>query len=412
MTPDPVFSGPASGRPALGAPVWDAFAAAHDIRSAHAAFRTWMFDLALPFWSTAGHDATHGGAREQLGLDGSPAEVGYKRMRVQARQLYAFSHAALMGWPEGEACAREVYDFMIRGGERPQGGWVRRLAPDGQGVIDPAIDLYDQAFVVFGLAWFARLTGAPEPLERARRTLTWVRDQMALAPQGFHNVLPPEPGPRQQNPHMHLLEAVLALHQTSGDAGDLALAHDLVELFRQRLFDPATGTLGEFFDLGWSPERGAAGDHIEPGHQYEWVWLLDLYERLTGADVGAEIDALYRFARAHGTDPQTAVVWDVVGRDGTVKQGSARLWPQTEALKAHIVMHRRDPHGDAGRLIPQVVRNFGGRFFRGCPPGAWMDQLDAAGDPAADKIPTSSLYHVFMSYAELDRLAADMAASK
>ena len=37
-------------------------------------------------------------------------------------------------------------------GERAQGGWVRRLSPDGRQALDPAIDLYDQAFVLFALA--------------------------------------------------------------------------------------------------------------------------------------------------------------------------------------------------------------------------------------------------------------------
>ena len=165
--------------------------------------------------------------------------------------------------------------------------------------------------------------------------------------------------------------------------------------------------LGEFFEATWNPASGPPGDHIEPGHHYEWVWLLDLYERLTGVDVGAEIDALYRSARRHGTDLRTGLVWDVVGRDGSAKQRSTRLWPQTEALKAHIAMHRRNPSADAAGLIPQVVRNLGGRFFRGCPAGAWVDQFDDSGVATADKIPTSSLYHVFMGFAELDRLAAE-----
>jgi mannose/cellobiose epimerase-like protein (N-acyl-D-glucosamine 2-epimerase family) len=181
------------------------FHAASDIASAQAAFRSWMFGKALPFWAGAGHDGPGRGAHEHLKLDGSPGSAPYKRMRVQARQIYAFSNAALMGWGRGEALARDGYDFITRCGERSDGGWVRRLSPDGDKVVDPAIDLYDQAFVLFALAWYARLTGEAEPLLRARRTLEWVRRNMARAPGGYCCVLPEEPGPRQQNPHMHLL---------------------------------------------------------------------------------------------------------------------------------------------------------------------------------------------------------------
>ncbi len=86
-----------------------------------------------------------------------------------------------------------------------------------------------------------------------------------------------------------------------------------------------------------------------------------------------------------------------------MRQRSTRPWPQTESLKAHAVMARRG--GDGAALIPLVVRNIGTRFLSGDPAGAWIDQLNAAGTPASDKIPTSSFYHLLMSYAELSRLA-------
>jgi len=387
----------------IGEPDPPGFAGIHDVGSAYQAFHAWMFSHALPFWSSAGHDGPGRGAREQLRLDGTPADVGFKRMRVQARQIYAFSHAALSGWRGGERLARDGYDFITRHGARPDGGWVRRLSPTGDDVLDDAADLYDQAFVLFALAWYARLTGDAEPLQRARSTVEWLRTHMAAPPHGFFNVFPVEAGPRQQNPHMHLLEATLALHETSGDAYYADFAHELVDLFRRYLFDPATGTLGEFFTSEWSLAPGRQGDHVEPGHHYEWVWLLDQYERRTGGVATAELDRLYRFAREYGTDPHTALVWDAVGRDGAVRQRSTRLWPQTEALKAHAVMARRG--GDGAALIPLVVRNLGTRFLAGCPTGAWIDQLDATGKPASDKIPTSSFYHLFTGYAELAKLA-------
>ena len=372
-----------------------------NVSFAHGAFKAWLFDSALPFWAGAGHDGVLG-AREHLRLDGSSAEVPYKRMRVQARQIYVFSQAALLGWREGEALARQGYAFITKSGERADGGWVRRLSATGE-VLDAAIDLYDLAFVLFALAWFLRLTGDPDAAARARRTTAWIRAEMLAPHGGFHNVTPVEPGPRQQNPHMHLLEATLALYEASDDPYYADFAHELVELFRRRLFDPVTGTLGEFFEPDWTPAAGPAGDHVEPGHHYEWVWLLDQYERLTGAAASPEIDRLYQFARRHGEDQATALVWDVVDRRGEPRQRSSRLWPQTEALKAHAVMARRG-FGGADR-VPLVVDNLLSRFFQGCPAGAWIDQFDAEGRPTADKIPTSSFYHVMMGYAELDRLA-------
>ena len=377
------------------------FSWADDIPSAGSAFRRWMYRSALPFWAAAGRDQPHGCAQEHLDLAGGPGGASYKRMRVQARQIYAFSHAALLGWSDGERLAREGYRFICRSGERPEGGWVRRLSPDGRRVLDPATDLYDQAFVLFALAWYARLTGQDEPLDRARRTVAWIRSAMRQAPLGYRCVLPAEPGPRQQNPHMHLLEAALALYQTTGESDYIVLAHELVELFRQRLFDAPTGCLGEFFEPDWSPAAGADGDHLEPGHHFEWVWLLDQYEQITGADVGAEIEALYATGLEFGSHPDEGVIFDVIGRNGTVRRRSLRLWPQTEALKAHLAMHSRGAR--CPELVAKTVRNIGLRFLAGCPAGAWVDQFGETGAPAVDKIPTSSFYHLFMAFAELER---------
>jgi mannose/cellobiose epimerase-like protein (N-acyl-D-glucosamine 2-epimerase family) len=385
-------------------PAFPDFMRVDDIQSAYAAFRTWLFHHALPFWGSIGHEGPGRGACEHLHLDGTRAAVPFKRMRVQARQVYVFSHAALLGWPAGKRLARDGYNFMTGCGEMAKGGWNRQLSPAGDTVLDGAADLYDQAFVLFALAWYARLTGEAEPLLRARRTVEWIHRHMAASPAGFHNVIPVEAGPRQQNPHMHLLEATLALYETTGDKYYASFADELVDLFKRYLFDAQTGTLGEFFQSDWSAAPGPDGDHIEPGHHYEWVWLLDQYEHVTGKDATAEIDRLYQFARTHGTDSQTGMVWDVVGRDGSVKHRSIRLWPQTEALKAHAVMARRG--ANSATYIPAIIRNLGTKFLTGCPPGAWIDQFDAAGAPISNKIPTSSFYHVFMGYAELDKLAS------
>ncbi|HEY0203134.1 MAG TPA: AGE family epimerase/isomerase [Acetobacteraceae bacterium] len=384
------------------------FAGIHDVASAHAAFRGWMFGHALPFWAGAGNDAPGLGVHESLQLDGSPSGVPFKRMRVQARQVYVFSHAALLGWAPGRAVAEDAYAFMARQGARSDGAWARRLSPAGD-MLDPAADLYDLAFVLFALAWHARLTRSEEPLARARRTLDWIAAHMPHPPAGYRNVLPWEDGPRQQNPHMHLLEAVLALYETSGDAHYADHAHALVGLFRRHLFNPATGTLGEFFAEDWTPAPGDAGTHVEPGHQLEWVWLLDQYARLTGGEAGAEASRLYSFALRHGVDPATGLVWDVIGRDGAPRLRSFRLWPQTEALKAHVAMARRG--GDALARVAPTVRGIGTRYLQGCLPGAWTDQLDETGARLSRLIPTSSFYHVFMGYAELDGLALRLNAS-
>ena len=100
---------------------------------------------------------------------------------------------------------------------------------------------------------------------------------------------------------MHLFEAALAWTAVDDAAEWRAMADRLAALCQQRLIDPATGALREFFGAGWSPADGVAGRIAEPGHQYEWAFLLHRWAALTGREAPAAVTrliALRRCARA------------------------------------------------------------------------------------------------------------------
>src|SRR3990172_775831 len=181
------------------------------------AVRHWMLEEALPFWAEHGVDRTFGGYVEQLNLDGSDAGVDFKRVRVVCRQIYVFSHAAILGRGEGAALAQLGYDHLIANAwQGPDRGWARLLDRQGR-VKDSTADLYDHAFVLFALGWYYRLTKDPQVLAWALRTLEFLDTRMRHpAGRGYLTSLPAA-GPRKQNPHMHLLEAALANLEAGGD---------------------------------------------------------------------------------------------------------------------------------------------------------------------------------------------------
>src|SRR3546814_14289476 len=80
--------------------------------------------------------------------------------------------------------------------------------------------------------------------------------------------------------HMHLLEACLALHEATKETAYLDRAGLLLDLFRDRFL--VTGSLREFFTDDLRPAPGDAGRIVEPGHHFEWVWLLHRYGLVTG----------------------------------------------------------------------------------------------------------------------------------
>ncbi|MBM4265242.1 MAG: mannose-6-phosphate isomerase [Deltaproteobacteria bacterium] len=382
--------------------------APHVLPIPFADIRAWMFDEALPFWGTAGLDREHGGFLEELTLDGAETNVAFKRTRVTCRQIYVFSHAALLGWKPGEDLSARGYEALTRKAWLgPDRGWARRLTRDG-GLLDATPDLYDLAFVLFALAWRYRLSADPDALTRLHATLDFIEKHMRPAGgEGFWHVLPSH-GPRLQNPHMHLLEAALVAFEAASEQRFLDLASEIVALFRRRFFDGRT--LAEFFTDDWDRVAGAHPGHlIEPGHHFEWAWILAQYQRLTGADVAAEATALVEFAERHGVDATTQLAYDEVLDDGTPLRSTSRTWPNTERIKGHLALFEiagRDPRAPVASATHALLD-----FHLAVKPrGSWIDQFDPGGKPLSKVVPTSTLYHLFLAFAETLRLQPGLEA--
>lgn len=372
----------------------------HHIRCQYDLLTHWLFDQAFPYWGTIGGDGSaqkpfEWGAHEQLKIDGTPDLPGYKRLRVQARQLYSFTQGALLGWTPANYITEKIYNFM-QNAQLGEGHWAKTLTRKGQ-VQDSSSDLYDLAFIIFSLAWYGRLSNNQKPIEQARQTIQWIEQFMAYPQGGYKNIVPLIPGYRQQNPHMHLLEAVLALYETTGAEQDLVMAHKLIHLFKTKFFNHQSGVLEEYFVENWAPVPCPPATEVEPGHQYEWIWLLSEYKRLTGISHDIEMQRMYNFNERNAVDQVTGLVADKVQKDGTLVNKSARLWVQTEAIRATSLMRDEKSYQHLSKIIDNLLR----RYFKNCPAGTWQDQLTHCYDYKNTKIPTSSFYHIVSGYVQL-----------
>src|SRR5262249_19526677 len=126
----------------------------------------------------------------------------------------------------------------------------------------------------------------------------------------------------------------------SGEGRYLVRAGQLFELFASRFFRSEEGVLGEYFTARLAPADGLAGRLVEPGHHYEWIWLLRRFEWASGRPTDRYVDALYAHADRHGFDRQGLIV-DQVLIDGKHHAPSRRIWPVAEAIKANLVEARR-----------------------------------------------------------------------
>ncbi len=141
---------------------------------------------------------------------------------------------------------------------------------------------------------------------------------------------------------MHLLEAALAWMETGRDPAWEKLAAEIVNLALAHFIDSETRVLREVFDAAWSPAPGEAGLVTEPGHQFEWSWLLERWSRLKN-DAPAHDAALTLFAAGRrGVDAARNAAIDETDPDMTPRRATARLWPQTERLKAALLLGEDD----------------------------------------------------------------------
>src|SRR5690606_35106202 len=145
--------------------------------------------------------------------------------------------------------------------------------------------------------------------------------------------------------HMHLLEACLAWEDGGGDPTWGRLADQLASLAQTTFIDAQGGFLREFFDENWKPAAGEDGRLVEPGHQFEWAWLLVRYSRLPSDPKALEAARrLYAFGQLDVTE-RSRVALDAMNDDGRARGERARLWPQTEWLKAALILAEASSDG-------------------------------------------------------------------
>jgi mannose/cellobiose epimerase-like protein (N-acyl-D-glucosamine 2-epimerase family) len=354
----------------------------------------WLTGHAWPLWLAHGVDWERRAFHEHLDCASLQCRASFRRLRVAARQTYVFSRAARLGVPLAADAVAIGIEFLRGPARLADGGYAWRFDLDNR-PIDETRDLYDHAFVLLAFAAAAGVVGAGEVREDALALLDYIATRFAHAEGGYCESIPAGAGERRQNPHMHLFEALLAATEAFGDTAFFKHASGLAALFADRFFQTREGALPEYFDDRLAPVRDAGRFVSEPGHHYEWIWLIDWYQAvaaaigapasLTGPDLKGAALSLFETAERHGVSPVSGLVINGVWSDGAVADGGFRLWPQTERLKA---VARLRPDG-----LPAALAALE-RHLAGVRPGLWIERMDAAGQAVAEPAPATSLYHL------------------
>ncbi|WP_153067474.1 AGE family epimerase/isomerase [Steroidobacter cummioxidans] len=360
----------------------------------------WLVEDAYPLWWSRGADRRHGGFHERLEQDGQPLDEP-RRARLHPRQMFAFSLADDVGRAGmSEPAVAHALEFFLRHHVRADRLIRACVASDGN-CVDDSVLLYDQAFALLGYAIAYDVFNDQSLPQRAHALLAAVQGCLANAAGGFFEA-PDRELMVMSNSHMHLLEAALAWYRVDHDIRWHRLAASIVELMFTRLIDTASSQIREFYTDDWQPAPGEAGLIVEPGHQFEWAWLLLRWHSSTGDTRAAKLaTTLIDAAESRGVDPSRDVAVNSLWIDGKVRDRRARLWPQTERLKAGCAaweLTRMSRYLDIAQRSAAAIEH----YLRTKTAGLWRDQMSDGGDFIEEPAPASSFYHLVAAIVELD----------
>jgi len=372
-------------------------AARAEAERAYLQLRRWLVQEAYPRWISSGWDRAGGGFYERLGAHG-PVVTDARRARVQFRQIFAFARAAAFGWHEHvRERVIDGLDHVYARYRRSDGLMRTLLGPDGAVREERAL-LYDQAFALLALAEAHRLLGsAAGCAHRATELLEALMRRLGGTPGLRADTESDAQAPCLANPHMHLLEAMLAWRDLDASPQWSRLAERIVDLALGRWIDPANGALREAFAQqadGTLVRSGA----VEPGHLFEWAGLLLRFD-MTGVPVRAAARRLAQIAEAHGVHHGFAV--NALNADLSVHDADARLWPQTERIKTLARLAQDEGGWSSVREAIGALRAY---FLPAS--GLWLDRRLPDGAFVEEPSPASSFYHIIEAVSTLEDVFA------
>jgi len=128
---------------------------------------------------------------------------------------------------------------------------------------------------------------------------------------------------------------------------------------------------------------------FEPGHQFEWYFLLESSPLLRDSILHASLSRAFTRTEQLGVDSYTGAVVAMLDLEGSAMDATQRIWAQAEYLRALTLR----PNNEASVL--RQLRALQQRFLHA---GGWYECRDEKGEVSRKDMPSTTPYHLATCY--------------
>jgi len=350
----------------------------------------------LPFWQGL-RDWEHGGYYGYMDFDLHLDKKAGKGCILNSRILWFFSQAAMALKDNGLIpYARHAYDFLCRSClDRNQGGVYWSVTYDGQ-PLDDTKHTYNQAFAIYALSAYYRLTGEEEALKLARDLFLLIEsrctDHGGYLEAFTRDFQPASNEKLSENGVMATRTMNTLLHVFEGYAGLYEAAHDprvgtamerILDIYADKVYNKALRRQEVFFDGDYN----SLIDLTSYGHDIESSWLIDWGTALLGKpDLTAKIASI----DSELADSVLNAAFDGHSlanecEKGTV-DGHRVWWVQAEALLGFTNEFIKHPdRADCRKAAVGLWSYINEKVVDPRPGSEWFWRLEADGTPDRSK---------------------------
>lgn len=248
------------------------------------AAREHLETVILPFWMKL-KDDTLGGYYGYMGQDLILDKQAEKGCILNSRILWFFSKAAMaLQKDELREYADHAYRFLYEHCiDRAHGGVFWSMTCDGK-PLDTTKHTYNQAFAIYALSAYYRLTGKEEALAQAKALFRLIEERCtdeAGYLEAFTADWKPESNEKlsengilaakTMNTLLHVFEGYSGLYQASADPAVKAAMKRILNIYETKVYSPSLHRQLVFFDENYN----SILDLYSYGHDIESSWLMD-----------------------------------------------------------------------------------------------------------------------------------------